>query len=220
MGSFQLADQGSLVFDEIGSLPLALQPKLLRVLETGQYEILGSSQTQTTDVRLISATNADLSQLVAEKEFRQDLLYRLNTLVITIPPLRERLEDIEPLALNFIGQFSSKYHKTKLTLSQDAIDKLKRHSWPGNIRELSHTIERAVLLTLSNEITAQQLLLDIADSGSTAMILQPLEQAEQQLIEKAMSVTSGQVIEAAKLLDISRNALYRRLEKFGIKYES
>jgi transcriptional regulator with PAS, ATPase and Fis domain len=220
VGRFQLADQGSLFFDEIGSLPLSLQPKLLRVLETGQYEILGSSQTQTTDVRLISATNADLSQLVAEKEFRQDLLYRLNTLVITIPPLRERLEDIEPLALNFIGQFSSKYHKTKLTLSQDAIDKLKRHSWPGNIRELSHTIERAVLLTLSNEITAQQLLLDIADSGSTAMILQPLEQAEQQLIEKAMSVTSGQVIEAAKLLDISRNALYRRLEKFGIKYES
>lgn len=220
VGRFQLADKGSLFFDEIGSLPLSLQPKLLRVLETGQYEILGSSQTQATDVRLISATNADLSQLVAEKEFRQDLLYRLNTLVITIPPLRERLEDIQPLAINFITQFSVKYHKAQLTLSQDAIDKLKRHSWPGNIRELSHTIERAVLLAISNEITAQQLLLDITDTGSTAVVLQPLEQAEQQLIEKAMSATSGQVIEAAKLLDISRNALYRRLEKFGIKYES
>jgi DNA-binding NtrC family response regulator len=220
VGRFQLADQGSLFFDEIGSLPLSLQPKLLRVLETGQYEILGSSQTQTTDVRLISATNADLSLLVAEKEFRQDLLYRLNTLVITIPPLRERLEDIQPLAINFITQFSAKYHKTGLILSPDAIDKLKRHSWPGNIRELSHTIERAVLLAISNEITAQQLLLDITDTSSTATILQPLEQAEQQLIEKAMSVTSGQVIEAAKLLDISRNALYRRLEKVGIKYES
>lgn len=220
VGRFQLADQGSLFFDEIGSLPLSLQPKLLRVLETGQYEVLGSSQTQTTNVRLISATNADLNHLVAEHEFRQDLLYRLNTLVITIPPLRERLEDIQPLAMNFIDQFSAKYHKARLTLSQDAIDKLKQHNWPGNIRELSHTIERAVLLATSNEILAQQLLLDIADTVSNAMVLQPLEQAERQLIEKAMSVTSGQVIEAAKLLDISRNAFYRRLEKFGIKYES
>jgi len=220
VGRFQLADQGSLFFDEIGSLPLLLQPKLLRVLETGQYEVLGSSQTQTTDVRLISATNADLTQLVAQKEFRQDLLYRLNTLVITIPPLRERLEDIQPLAINFIAQFSAKYHKSGLMLSQDAIDKLKRHSWPGNIRELSHTIERAVLLAIDNEISAQQLLLDIADTGPSVMVLQPLEQAERQLIEKAMLVTSGQVIEAAKLLEISRNALYRRLEKFGIKYES
>jgi transcriptional regulator with PAS, ATPase and Fis domain len=220
VGRFQLANQGSLFFDEIGSLPLALQPKLLRVLEAGQYEVLGSSQTQTTNVRLISATNADLNQLVAEKEFRQDLLYRLNTLVITIPPLRERLEDIQPLAESFIIQFSVKYHKAKLTLCQDAIDKLKRHSWPGNIRELSHTIERAVLLAVSNKITAQQLLLDIADTSSNVMELQPLEQAERQLIEKAMSVSCGQVIEAASLLEISRNALYRRLEKFGIKYES
>lgn len=220
VGRFQLAEQGSLFFDEIGSLPLSLQPKLLRVLETGQYEVLGSSQTQTANVRLISATNADLKQLVAESKFRQDLLYRLNTLVITIPPLRERLEDIQPLAINFITQFCTKYHKPALTLSQEAIDKLKLHSWPGNIRELSHTIERAVLLTTSDEISAQQLLLDLADTGSNTMVLQPLEQAERQLIEKAMSVTSGQVIEAAKLLEISRNALYRRLEKFGIKYES
>jgi DNA-binding NtrC family response regulator len=220
VGRFQLADQGSLFFDEIGSLPLSLQPKLLRVLETGQYEVLGSSQTQTANVRLISATNADLSQLVAENQFRQDLLYRLNTLVITIPPLRERLEDIQPLAMNFIAQFSAKYHKAKLTLNQDAIEKLKRHSWPGNIRELSHTIERAVLLAMDDEISAQQLLLEVEDTGSNTMVLQPLEQAERQLIEKAMLVTSGQVIEAAKLLDISRNALYRRLEKFGIKYES
>ncbi|MFT4748073.1 MAG: DNA-binding NtrC family response regulator [Congregibacter sp.] len=220
VGRFQLADQGSLFFDEIGALPLLLQPKLLRVLEAGEYEVLGSSQTQTTNVRLISATNADLNQLVSEKEFRQDLLYRLNTLVITIPPLRERLEDIQPLAETFITQFCAKYHKASLSLSQDAIDKLKRHRWPGNIRELSHTIERAVLLSISNKITAQQLLLDIADTGSNTVELQPLEEAERQLIEKAMSVTSGQVIEAAKLLDISRNALYRRLEKFGIKYES
>ena len=220
VGRFQLADQGSLFFDEIGALPLSLQPKLLRVLEAGEYEVLGSSQTQNTNVRLISATNADLNLLVAENGFRQDLLYRLNTLVITIPPLRERLEDIQPLAETFIAQFSAKYHKASLSLCQDAIDKLKRHSWPGNIRELSHTIERAVLLAIDDKISAQQLLLDIADTGSNPMELQPLEQAERLLIEKAMSVTSGQVIEAAKLLDISRNALYRRLEKFGIKYES
>ncbi len=220
VGRFQLANQGSLFFDEIGSLPLSLQPKLLRVLETGQYEILGSSQTQTANVRLISATNADLNQLVTEKGFRQDLLYRLNTLVITIPPLRERLEDIQPLAISFIAKFSDKYRKANLTLNQDAVEKLKRHTWPGNIRELSHTIERAVLLAIDDKISAQQLLLDVADAGSNVMVLQPLEQAERQLIEKAMSVTSGQVIEAAKLLDISRNALYRRLEKFGIKYES
>ena len=220
VGRFQLADKGTLFFDEIGSLPLALQPKLLRVLEGGKYEVLGSSQTQTTNVRLISATNADVNQLVANNAFRQDLLYRLNTLVITIPPLRERLEDIQPLAETFIRQFTAKYHKANLSLSPDAVDKLKGHAWPGNIRELSHSIERAVLLCIGNEISAQQLLLDIPESDSHELALQPLEQAERKLIEKAMAVTSGQVIEAAKLLDISRNALYRRLEKFGIKHES
>jgi DNA-binding NtrC family response regulator len=220
VGRFQLADQGSLFFDEIGALPLSLQPKLLRVLEAGEYEVLGSSQTQTTNVRLISATNADLNLLVSEKEFRQDLLYRLNTLVIRIPPLRERLEDIQPLAETFIAQFCVKYHKAGLSLSSDAINKLRRHSWPGNIRELSHSIERAVLLAIGDTISAQQLLLEFAETGENTMKLQPLEQAERQLVEKAMSMTCGQVIEAAKLLDISRNALYRRLDKFGIKHES
>jgi DNA-binding NtrC family response regulator len=220
IGRFQLADQGTLFFDEIGSLPFNLQPKLLRVLETGEYEVLGSSQTQNTNSRLISATNADLSKLVNEGLFRQDLLYRLNTLVITLPPLRDRLEDIKPLADTFIDQFCTKYHKAKLSLSPDALTKLKQHTWPGNIRELSHAIERAVLLSTSDEITAQALLLDNTNDQNSDIKLQPLEQAERQLIEKALSVSSGQVIEAAKLLDISRNALYRRLEKFGIKYES
>ena len=218
VGRFQLADKGTLFFDEIGSLPLTLQPKLLRVLETGHYEILGSSQTQVADVRLISATNANLNQLVSEQAFRQDLLYRLNTIVITIPPLRERLEDIAALANCFIAKFSEKYHKQALIISPCALSKLKQHNWPGNIREFSHVIERAVLLTSGDEITAQQLLLENADSATDAVILQPLEQAEKQLIEKAMTVTGGQVIEAAKLLDISRNALYRRLEKFAIHH--
>ncbi|MCP4984631.1 MAG: sigma-54-dependent Fis family transcriptional regulator [Colwellia sp.] len=218
VGRFQLADKGTLFFDEIGSLPLTLQPKLLRVLETGQYEILGSSQTQVANVRLISATNADLNQLITEQAFRQDLLYRLNTIVITIPPLRERLEDILALALSFIAKFSSKYGKHPLSISPCALSKLKQHIWPGNIREFSHVIERAVLLTTSDEITAQQLMLENTDNNNDSVILQPLEEAEKQLIEKAMKVTGGQVIEAAKLLDISRNALYRRLEKFDIQH--
>lgn len=218
VGRFQLADKGTLFFDEIGSLPLTLQPKLLRVLETGHYEVLGSSQTQVADVRLISATNANLNQLVSEQAFRQDLLYRLNTIVITIPPLRERLADISALANCFIAKFSEKYHKQVLILSSCALSKLKQHNWPGNIREFSHVIERAVLLTSADEITAQQLLLENTDSATDSVILQPLEEAEKQLVEKAMTVTGGQVIEAAKLLDISRNALYRRLEKFAIHH--
>lgn len=220
IGRFQLADQGSLFFDEIGSLPLNLQPKLLRVLESGQYEILGSSQTQNTNVRLISATNADLNQLVSNGEFRQDLLYRLNTLVITLPPLRKRAADIPALAENFINSFSKKYHKQALTLDDQAITKLKSHHWPGNVRELGHVIERAVLLTVGNIISAQNLLLDTGTSASQEVELQPLETAERKLIEKAMATTSGHVIEAAKLLEISRNALYRRLEKFNIKFDA
>lgn len=219
IGRFQLADQGSLFFDEIGSLPLALQPKLLRVLETGQYEIVGSSQTQVANIRLISATNANLTQLVSDGAFRQDLLYRLNTLVITMPPLRERLNDIQPLAESFIAKFSQRYHKPLLALSTSAIEKLKHHHWPGNIRELSHVIERAVLLTTEQIITEQQLLLESIGTENKTITLQPLEQAERALIEKTMAVTSGHVIEAAKLLEISRNALYRRLEKFNISFD-
>jgi len=219
VGRFQLADQGSLFFDEIGSLPLNLQPKLLRVLETGQYEILGSSQTQTSNVRLISATNANLSNLVADGSFRQDLLYRLNTLVITMPSLTERIEDIAPLAEMFINKFTAKYHKKQLTLCENALNKLKHHQWPGNIRELSHVIERAVLLATSDEITAEQLLLEVNENSENSVHLQPLEQAERLLIEKALQVTAGNVIEAAGILEISRNALYRRLEKYQLNGE-
>jgi len=215
IGRFQLADQGTLFFDEIGSLPLNLQPKLLRVLETGQYEVLGSSQTQSANVRLISATNANLHHLVTEGAFRQDLLYRLNTLVITLPPLRERIADMALLAENFIKLFCKKYHKHDLELSNSALTKLSRHNWPGNIRELSHVIERAVLLATTSEITDAQLLLEAQQNEQNHIVLQPLEVAEQQLIEKAMTVTQGNVIEAAKILEISRNALYRRLEKFA-----
>ncbi|MDK1288438.1 sigma-54-dependent transcriptional regulator [Pseudoalteromonas umbrosa] len=220
VGRFQLAEKGTLFLDEVGTLPLPLQPKLLRVLETGSYEVLGASQTQTADVRIISATNADLSKLVSSGEFRQDLLYRLNTLVINLPPLRERLDDIEALAISLIQRFSLKYNKHCVSLTKGAIKKLRQHTWPGNIRELSHVIERAILLTTEPKIDADQLLLESTETPTNNVILQPLEMAEKQLIVKAMEVSSGQVLEAAKLLEISRNALYRRLEKFCIQYES
>ncbi len=218
VGRFQLAENGSLFLDEIGTLPLNLQPKLLRVLETGQFESLGSSNTQQANIRLISATNADLSILVKDGEFRQDLLYRLNTLIITMPALRERLTDIPQLARHFIEMFQKKYRKSGITISAEAIKKLNQHHWPGNIRELSHVLERAVLLTSSIEITEQVLFIDQISDEQGEVLLQPLEQAEEKLIAKAMQVTNGNVIEAAKLLDISRNALYRRLEKFNIQY--
>ncbi|WP_448550225.1 sigma-54-dependent transcriptional regulator [Thalassotalea fusca] len=219
VGRFQLADKGTLFFDEIGTLPSSLQPKLLRVLESNEYEVLGSSQTTTSNVRIISATNADLPTMVQEGVFRQDLLYRLNTLVITMPPLSERLADIPALAQLFIRKFSTKYFKQAKSLSEGAIAALKQHLWPGNVRELSHVIERAVLMSTNVTIEATDLLIDTLLSKSTEISLQPLEQAERLLIEKAMKTTSGQVVEAAKLLDISRNALYRRLEKYDIKFE-
>ncbi len=220
VGRFQLAEKGSLFLDEIGTLPLNLQPKLLRVLETGEFEILGSSQTQHANIRLISATNADLTQQVKDGAFRQDLLYRLNTLIITMPSLRERQADIPALADNFINIFQCKYNKVGITISKEALNKLSQHNWPGNIREFSHVIERAVLLTTINEISPDVLLIDIQPTSQTEIFLQPLEKAEQKLIEKALQVTEGNVIEAAKLLDISRNALYRRLDKFNIQYSN
>lgn len=219
VGRFQLAEHGSLFLDEIGTLPLTLQPKLLRVLETGQYEVLGSSNTKMANIRLISATNANLDELVDNHQFRQDLLYRLNTLVITMPPLRERLDDIQPLAENFIMIFSHKYQKTSLHLSPKAINKLKQHAWQGNIRELSHVIERAVLLSTTDLIDEQQLLIEPVQVQQSNILIQPLEQAERQLITTTLSATAGNVIEAAKRLDISRNALYRRLEKFNIAHQ-
>jgi len=218
LGRFQLANQGSLFLDEIGTLPLNLQPKLLRVLESGQYEVLGSSHTQFADVRMISATNADLDLLVAEGAFRQDLLYRLNTLVITMPALRQRRDDIEPLASHFNTRFSQKYRKPVAPLLGPAIEKLQQHEWPGNIRELSHVIERAVLLNTQASISAAQLMLDSAGNSRQQVKLQSLEQAERQLIQQSMETAGGNVAEAAKSLEISRNALYRRLEKHNIDF--
>lgn len=222
VGRFQLANDGSLFLDEIGTMPLELQPKLLRVLETGQYEVLGSSQTQQSGARIISATNANLSELVKQGTFRQDLLYRLNTFVIDLPPLRRRKKDIQSLSEHFVQCFSAKYNKSALSLTSDALGLLQQHQWPGNVRELQHVIERAVLLSNNESIDADKILIDghtqsVAETSDKVL---SLEQSEVALINRALANANGQVIAAAKALGISRNALYRRLEKHGIDYDA
>lgn len=219
IGRFQLADDSTLFLDEIGTLPLALQPKLLRVLETGEFESIGSSKTQHSNARIVSATNADLSALVADGLFRQDLLYRLNTFVIDLPPLRKRLEDIDKLAQLFITTLCNKYNKPTATLLTCAINKLRSHTWPGNIRELQHVIERAVLLCSDATITEQHILIDHRGHTENQSIDDnnlDLLAHEKHLINQAMTTANGNVVGAAKLLGISRNSLYRRLEKHEI----
>ena len=228
IGRFQLANNSTLFLDEIGTLPLSLQPKLLRVLETGAFESIGSSKTQHSNARIISATNADLPSFVADGLFRQDLLYRLNTFVIEMPPLRERQEDIEPLSHLFIDGLCRKYNKPKPTLSVGAVSKLRNHSWPGNIRELEHVIERAVLLCQGSHIEEQVILIDQSleksslDFNNNAIGNENLDLAshEKHLINRALNKSSGNIIGAAKLLGISRNSLYRRLEKHEINDDS
>lgn len=214
-GRFELANGGTLFMDEVGTLPLDVQPKLLRVLETGEYEILGTSQTRSTNVRVISATNADLNTSVAEGRFRQDLLFRLNTFVIELPPLRDRQEDIPPLAEHFLQAFSAKYNKGQVQLSNDAMQRLVEHSWPGNIRELSHVIERSVLICRDGIIQSSQLML--AGSSTKQQVgLRPLEEVEAELVEAALLHYKGHISKAAQALGISRMALYRRMEKFAL----
>lgn len=224
VGRFTLAAGGSLFLDEIACLPLAQQAKLLRVLETGEYEVLGSSQTQQSNIRLISATNANFSALIQQGLFRQDLYYRLNTLEFRIPPLRERPEDILPLADHFLYQHGLRYHKTGLRLSATAQQQLMLYPWPGNLRELSHLLERAVLLCQHSQIeeadlhlplTLQPKLLTGASQSNDLPAL-TLEQAELQLIKRALAQHPANKQKAADQLGITKSSLYRRLEKYGL----
>lgn len=221
IGRFELAKGGSLFLDEIATIALAQQAKLLRVLESGEFEMLGSSQTQRTDVRIIGATNADFSRMIAEDSFRQDLYYRLNTLEFRVPPLRERQEDIAPLARFFVEKHGQRYRKPELKLSACALKSLQAYAWPGNIRELSHMMERAVLLTQTDELTAQQLSLPAHIQHKTAAVLDQLpmmtlEAAELQLINQALLECNGNKQKAADLLGITKSSLYRRLEKYDL----
>jgi DNA-binding NtrC family response regulator len=215
VGRFELADGSTLFLDEIANVPLSQQQKLLRVLETGEFERLGSSRTRKADVRLISATNADLNAEVAAGRFRQDLLFRLNTIEIRLPPLRERREDLPKLARHFLGMHARRYRKAITGFDPAAMQSLIEHPWPGNVRELDHAVERAVLMAQGNVIHAGDLGLRPAGAESSATRLEEmsLEDVEAFLIRKAMS-RYGNVSHAAKALGLSRSALYRRLERY------
>jgi len=221
IGRFELAKGGSLFLDEIATVPTAQQAKLLRVLESGEFEMLGSSQTQRTDVRIISATNGNFAQLIGEGLFRQDLYYRLNTLEFRVPALRERPEDIAALAVFFAAKHGQRYKKPELKLSTCALKAMQAYYWPGNIRELSHMMERAVLLTQTGELTAEQLNLPVKLQQKPALSanhlpMMTLEAAELQLINQALADCDGNKQKAADLLGITKSSLYRRLEKYDL----
>jgi DNA-binding NtrC family response regulator len=218
VGRFELADGGTLFLDEIANVPLNLQPKLLRVLETGEFERVGSSKTRKVNVRVLSATNADLNAEVAQGRFRQDLLFRLNTVEIHLPPLRERREDIQPLAEHFLRKHTERYRRGNMEFTPQALEALREHGWPGNVRELDHVIERAVLMSANDSVTAFDLALQSTpDARLTARLEEmSLEEAERLLIKKALARADGNANRAAEALGVSRSALYRRLQKYGL----
>jgi DNA-binding NtrC family response regulator len=218
VGRFELADGGTLFLDEIANVPLNLQPKLLRVLETGEFERVGSSKTRKVNVRLLSATNSDLNTDVAQGKFRQDLLFRLNTVEIHLPPLRDRREDIQPLAEHFLGQHTERYRREIMGFTQQAVDALREHSWPGNVRELDHVVERAVLMSSSSVVSVFDLALQTTPDARLSARLEEmsLEEAERLLITKALARFEGNANRAAEALGLSRSALYRRLQKYGL----
>jgi len=219
IGRFELADGGTLFLDEIGNLPLPQQAKLLRVLESGDFEKVGASKTQHSDVRIISASNADLEGMVADNSFRKDLYYRLQTVEVTIPPLRERSADIVPLARHFLQRHSSRYRKPIEGLSAAAEKVLQAYSWPGNVRELAHVIERGVLLSSGAWLQPEDLSLQSAALDMSASAAQlsdsdlTLDELECRHIRSALQHCQGNIADTAKRLGISRAALYRRMEK-------
>jgi DNA-binding NtrC family response regulator len=217
VGRFEMADGGSLFLDEIANVPFDQQAKLLRTLETGEVERVGSSKTSTVDARILSATNADLRREAAEGRFREDLLFRLNTVEIHLPPLRDRREDIPLLANHFLGRFAQKYRQSEMAFDGAATTTLVRHRWPGNVRELAHVVERAVLMAGGDTIKVDHL--GLTGAGATeafALDEMSLDDLEKIFIEKAMRRYDGNVSRAAEALGLSRSALYRRLEKHGL----
>lgn len=217
MGRFQAAHHGTLFLDEIGNLSLPAQAKLLRALQDRKVTPVGSHQSISVDIRLICATNISLTEAVDEKMFRQDLLYRINTVEIHLPPLRERFGDIPILSEHFLKIYGKKYQKPKIKLAKSAKDKLSGYHWPGNIRELRHAIERAVILGDEEELQAEDFFFQKKE-GNIGMNLDDLnlENMERQLIDQAMKKNQGNITKAAKELGLTRAALYRRIEKFGI----
>lgn len=218
-GRFELADGGTLFLDEIGNLPAAQQAKLLRVLESGEFEPVGSSRTRKADVRLICATNADPRQLIHEGRFRQDLLFRINTVEICMPALRTRREDIAPLAAAALQSAAKRHGRPPLEFEPDALRALQSYAWPGNVRELRNVIERAVLLATGASVGLHDLRLEAAQSVPTLEEMS-LEDAERALIRSALKRFNGSAAAAAEALGLSRSAIYRRLEKLGISTDA
>ena len=216
IGRFEIADGGTLFLDEIANVPLSQQQKLLRVLEHGEFERLGSSTTRRADVRLISASNADIDAEVAAGRFRQDLLFRLNTVEVRLPPLRDRREDIPALANHFLTIRSARYRKRLAGFEHAALQALTEYSWPGNVRELDHAVERAVLMAQTERIRVADLALRSSRESVARLDEMSLEDVEAFLIKKALA-RHGNVSQAAKALGLSRSALYRRLERYGLQ---
>jgi DNA-binding NtrC family response regulator len=216
VGRFELAEGGTLFLDEIANISLNLQAKLLRVLETGEFERVGSSRTRRANVRIISATNADLNAEVAAGRFRQDLLFRLNTIEIPMPPLRDRREDIPLLARHFLAQHAQRYRKRLNGFDTSAMQLLLDHAWPGNVRELDHAVERAVLMAQGDQVQGRDLGLRATRDAAARIEDMSLEEVEGFLIKKALARYDGNVSQAAKALGLSRSALYRRLQRFGL----
>ncbi len=216
IGRFELADGGTIFLDEIGNVPMRQQAKLLRVLESGEVERVGSSRPRRVNVRALSATNTDLAAACASGQFREDLLFRLNTVEIHLPALRERREDIPVLAAHFLARYSARYRRPLQGFDSAAIQALLQYSWPGNVRELDHTIERAVLMCRTQEIQSADLSLSPQRVQSQSLEDLSLEAVESVLVRKALQRFQGNVSQAAEALGLSRGALYRRMEKYGV----
>jgi DNA-binding NtrC family response regulator len=215
-GRFELADESTLFMDEIANVPMNQQAKLLRVIETGEFERVGSSRTLRANVRIISATNSNPYEEVAAGRFRQDLLFRLNTIEVALPPLRERREDIAPLAANFLRQHAKRYRKNLIGFDPATHEALMHHDFPGNVRELDHVIERAVLMAQGPQIKTSDLGLTSARDDSPRLEDMSLEEVEAFLIKKALARSDGNARRAAEALGLSRSAFYRRLQQYGL----
>jgi len=218
IGCFEMADEGTLFLDEIANMPIRLQAKLLRVLQTGEMQRVGSSRLRYVNARILSATNADLEAEIAAGRFREDLLYRLNTVVIRLPPLRDRRDDVDALAVHFLEHYAARYRKPLTGFDEAALALLGAHSWPGNVRELAHAVERAVLMAdpAAPAIAVRDLAIQPIRTASDA-VPHSLEDAERAFIEKVLAQHGGDVRQAAQQLGMSRSALYRRLQQYGVR---
>ena len=216
IGRFELADNGTIFLDEIGNVPMRQQAKLLRVIETGEVERVGSSRTKKVNVRIISATNSDLAAAIAAGQFREDLLFRLNTVEIHLPALRERREDIPALAAHFLARYAQRYRVQVRGFAAAAMQTMMQYAWPGNVRELEHTLERAVLMAQGEDVHVSDLGLNLQRPQGQNLEELSIEEVESILVRKALQRFHGNVSQAAEALGLSRGALYRRMERYGL----